>query len=126
MRRTLTILFALALTALTAKAQVGDPRNMLSLGFNAGMGTSRVSFVPRIKQSTCLGPTFGVSLRHISEKYFFLICGTQLECNFARRGWTENIEDGSGNEYIDKNGNLLGDGEHERYIVNIAKFMSKI
>lgn len=99
MRRTLTILFALALTALTAKAQVGDPRNMLSLGFNAGMGTSRVSFVPRIKQTTCLGPTFGVSLRHISEKYFFLICGTQIECNFARRGWTENIEDGSGNEY---------------------------
>lgn len=29
-------------------------------------------------------------------------------------------------EAIDKNGNLLGDGEHERYIVNITKFMSKI
>ena len=45
------------------------------------------------------GHTFGASIRHISERYFFLICGTQLECNIANRGWTELIEDGSGNEY---------------------------
>lgn len=29
-------------------------------------------------------------------------------------------------EATDKNGNLLCEGEHERYIVNIAKFMNKI
>lgn len=98
MKRTLTLII-LAITAITASAQVGDSRNMLSIGFNAGMGTSNVSFVPSIKQQTHLGPTFGVQVRHISEKYFFLICGIQMECNYARRGWTEKIEDGSGDTY---------------------------
>lgn len=99
MKRLLTILTLLSLTAVSATAQVGDARNTLSLGVNGGIGTSKVSFIPTIKQTYSLGPTFGVSLRHVSEKYFFLICGTQVECNFASRGWTELIEDGSGNEY---------------------------
>lgn len=99
MKRTLAILFTLAFAITTASAQVGDPRNTLSFGVSGGMGTSRVSFIPSIKQTLSLGPTFGVSVRHISEKYFFMICGTQLECNIANRGWTELIEDGSGNEY---------------------------
>lgn len=99
MKRLLTILVSLSLLTVTATAQVGDARNTLSLGVSGGMGTSRVSFIPTIKQTLSLGPTFGVSLRHVSEKYFFLICGTQIECNFASRGWTEQIEDGSGNEY---------------------------
>ena len=99
MKRTLIILFTLALAFTTATAQVGDPRHTVSIGVNGGMGTSQVSFIPSIKQTLSLGPTFGVSIRHISEKYFFLICGTQLECNYASRGWTELIEDGSGNRY---------------------------
>lgn len=99
MKRKLAILFTLALAIATAHAQVGDPRRTLSIGASAGMGTSRVSFIPSIKQTLSLGPTYGVSIRHVSEKYFFLICGTQLECNIAGRGWTELIEDGSGNEY---------------------------
>lgn len=99
MKHRLILVLALALASLTSTAQIGDPRNTLSLGVSGGMGTSQVSFIPSIKQTLSLGPTFGVSLRHISEKYFFLICGTQIECNFATRGWTELIEDGSGNEY---------------------------
>lgn len=99
MKRKLIILFTLALVFTTVRAQVGDPRNTLSIGVSGGMGTSRVSFIPSIKQTLSLGPTYGVSIRHVSEKYFFLICGTQLECNIASRGWTELIEDGSGNEY---------------------------
>ncbi|MBR4792311.1 MAG: PorT family protein [Bacteroidaceae bacterium] len=98
-RRTLAILFLAVFAIPTVHAQVGDPRNTLSVGVSGGMGTSRVSFVPSIRQTLSLGPTYGVSVRHISEKYFFLICGTQLECNMASRGWTELIEDGSGNEY---------------------------
>jgi len=97
--RRLIILLSIAFATVTASAQVGDARNILSFGVNGGMGTSSVSFIPSIKQTLSLGPTFGVSLRHVSEKYFFLICGTQIECNYAARGWTELIEDGSGNEY---------------------------
>lgn len=99
MRRRLILSLTLAIATLTASAQIGDRRNTLSLGISGGMGTSQVSFIPSIKQTISLGPTFGVSLRHVSEKYFFLICGTQVECNLASRGWTELIEDGSGNEY---------------------------
>lgn len=99
MKHRLILSLALAFASLTASAQIGDPRNTVSLGVSGGMGTSQVSFIPSIKQTLSLGPTFGVSLRHVSEKYFFLICGTQIECNFASRGWTELIEDGSGNEY---------------------------
>ena len=99
MKHRLILVLALAFASLTSTAQIGDPRNTLSLGVSGGMGTSQVSFIPSIKQTLSLGPTFGVSIRHVSEKYFFLICGTQIECNFATRGWTELIEDGSGNEY---------------------------
>jgi len=99
MKRTLAILFTAVFAFTTAGAQVGDSRRTVSLGASGGMGTSSVSFVPSIKQTLSLGPTMGVSIRHISERYFFLICGTQLECNIANRGWTELIEDGSGNEY---------------------------
>ena len=99
MKHRLILVLALAFVSLTSTAQIGDPRNTLSLGVSGGMGTSQVSFIPSIKQTLSLGPTFGVSIRHVSEKYFFLICGTQIECNFATRGWTELIEDGSGNEY---------------------------
>ena len=99
MKHRLSILLALAFVFTIAHAQVGDPRNTVSIGVNGGMGTSQVSFIPSIKQTLSLGPTFGVSIRHISERYFFLICGTQLECNIAGRGWTELIEDGSENEY---------------------------
>lgn len=99
MKRLLITFISLALGLASATAQVGDSRNTLSIGFSGGMGTSSVSFIPTIKQKLSLGPTFGISVRHISEKYFFLICGTQIECNFASRGWTESIDDGSGNEY---------------------------
>ena len=99
MKRTLSLLLTLTFALTAAHAQVGDPRNTISIGVSGGMGTSQVSFVPSIKQTLSLGPTFGASIRHISERYFFLICGTQLECNIANRGWTELIEDGSGNEY---------------------------
>lgn len=99
MKRSFFLFILIVTLAGRASAQVGDPRNSLSFGFNGGMGTSSVSFIPSIKQQLSLGPTFGVTARHISEKYFFLICGLQLECNLAGRGWTELIEDGSGNEY---------------------------
>lgn len=89
----------LLMTAMTAKAQIGDLRNTFSMGFTGGAGTSSVSFVPTIKQTFSPGITGGIAFRYTSEKYFWLISATQLEVNFSQRGWTELIEDGSGNEY---------------------------
>lgn len=93
------LLTLLSMAAIPAKAQVGDLRNIISLGFNGGIGTNSITFIPSIKQDLSLGPVAGVTFRHISEKYFFLINGLQLECNWVTRGWTEYIDDSSGNEY---------------------------
>jgi hypothetical protein len=93
------IIIALLLAVIPAKAQVGNLRNEFSVGFAGGAGTSSVSFVPTIKQTFSPGITGGLVLRYTSEKYFWLVSATQLEVNFSQRGWTELIEDGSGNEY---------------------------
>lgn len=94
----------LLLAAVPSQAQIGDLRNMLAVGGHGGMGTSSVSFVPTIRQNTSLGPQFGIAVRSTTEKYFWMICATQLELNYAERGWTEFIDDGSGNEYTRKLG----------------------
>jgi len=95
----LILSIALAVLAFGAPAQVGSPRNMLFIGGNAAIETNSVSFVPKIKQDLHLQPSFGLTLRHTTEKYFFLVCGMQTELNCSVRGWTELIEDGTGNEY---------------------------
>ena len=41
----------------------------------------------------------GVTMRYMSEKYFKMMCGVQMEINYSQRGWSEKIEDGSGNTY---------------------------
>lgn len=93
----LSILFAGSL--LSAKAQITDYRNNLAIGFNAGATFNSVFFSPSIKQGTHQGLVGGFTARYISEKYFAMICGLQVECNFSQRGWKEKIEDGTGNTY---------------------------
>ena len=82
-----------------ASAQVGEPRKNFSIGGNAGINVNSVSFTPSIKQNTLTGITGGVTLRYISEKYFAMICGAQLEINFSQRGWNEQFNAETGNSY---------------------------
>lgn len=97
------LLFSLFLAASTfctsVYSQVGETRNMFSMGFNGGLNTSSIEFNPTIKQQFNPGMTGGLTLRYNSEIYFWIICAAQVECNFSQRGWKELIEDGSGNEY---------------------------
>ena len=39
-----------------------------------------------------MGITGGLTARYISEKYFAMICGAQVELNFSQRGWDELFE----------------------------------
>lgn len=80
-------------------AQVGELRSNLAVGFNGGYNLSKVDFSPTIKQNLHPGLTGGLTLRYTTEKYFSLICAAQLEVNFAQRGWSEIIDDGSNNTY---------------------------
>lgn len=87
------------LCTLPAAAQLGEERHNLSVGINGGMNMSNVSFQPKIKQNSLKGTSMGLTLRYMSEKYFKMMCGVQLEVNYSQRGWDEKIEDGSENTY---------------------------
>ena len=100
--RKAVMLFLLAASILPAKAQdlkMSEYRNNLAIGFNGGATFNSVFFSPSIKQGTHQGLVGGITARYISEKYFAMICGLQVECNFSQRGWKEKIEDGTGNTY---------------------------
>ena len=120
MKRLFTLL-TIALIASSLAAQVGELRNNLAVGFNAGYNLSSVDFSPTIKQGLQPGYAGGLTLRYTSEKYFSLICAAQLELNFAQRGWNETINDGTNNTYSRTTNYIeipffahLGWGEEER------------
>lgn len=95
-----TLLTALlCFTFISAKAQIGERRNIFSLGGNVGVNLSSATFEPTIKQGMLMGPNLGFSARYITEKYFAMICGAQLEINFAQRGWKEKFEGDTSNSY---------------------------
>jgi hypothetical protein len=89
----------LAAMAVALYAQIGESRNQLSVGVNGGVNLNNVTFVPKIKQQRMTGLNGGLTVRYISEKYFAMICGVQVELNYAQRGWNELIEDGTNNTY---------------------------
>ena len=77
--------------AVTASAQVGEYRNDLTIGVNAGYVFSNVSFQPKVSQVMHGGITGGVTLKYVCEKYFKALCAVQAEINYASIGWKEDI-----------------------------------
>ncbi len=77
----------------SVKAQIGEQRYNFSMGINGGVTLNNVSFSPKVKQKFLMGMTTGVTARYISEKYFSMICGAQLEINFTQLGWSESYDD---------------------------------
>lgn len=90
MKRILLLLIATAFFIGT-NAQVSIPRHDLSLGVNGGYILNKVSFVPKINQKFYSAPSFGVTFRYTSERYYGLICAFQAEFNYAGSGWKEEI-----------------------------------
>ncbi|MBP1615757.1 MAG: putative conserved exported protein [Bacteroidetes bacterium] len=74
-------------------AQIGEMRTNFAIGINGGTNFSSVSFSPSIKQTSLSAFTGGLTARYITEKYFAMICGIQLELNYSQRGWNEVIEE---------------------------------
>lgn len=91
------LLFALLLlfpaTATLSLAQVGEQRHNLAIGINGGMNLSSVSLTPTVKQAQLNGINGGFTARYISEKLFKMVCGLQVEVNYAQRGWDESYID---------------------------------
>lgn len=88
----LTTITALA-TTLSATAQVGEFRNDLAIGGNAGINLNRISFDPHVSQQFHIGPEIGAGIRYTCERYFKLVCAIQTEINFSQKGWKETMND---------------------------------
>ena len=93
--KTLLAIAFLALPALLS-AQVGSARRAMALGINGGVVLNTVGFDPTVKQTMHLGPTFGLTFRMTSEKYFKSLCALQIELNYAQLGWKEEVLNGNG------------------------------
>ena len=85
---TLCLLFI----GLALHAQVGEQRYNFAIGVNGGINMNKVSFMPTVNQKNLMGINAGLTARYISEKYFNMICGAQIEVNFSQRGWDEFYE----------------------------------
>lgn len=99
MKKTVLILFALSLAIGSINAQVEKPRKRLDVGVAGGINLNRMEFQPGIRQKLLSGWNGGVNIRYTSEKYFSMICATQLEVNFSQRGLKEDFNDGTKNSY---------------------------
>ena len=87
------------------QAQVGEHRNVLSLGVNAGCVLSNVGFDPSVPQKMHAGFTGGFSVRYTSEKYFSTICSIAAEVNYASLGWKQDILTPADQPVVNANGN---------------------
>lgn len=90
--RSLTLCLFCLLTH-AVKAQIGEARRNICVGFSGGIALNQIGFDPTIKQKWHMGPTFGVVARFTSEKYFKTFCALQVELNYTMLGWEENILD---------------------------------
>jgi len=79
--------------SLPLHAQIGEQRHNFAIGFSGGLNFNKVSFSPTVRQKNLSGITGGFTARYISEKYFKMICGAQLEVNFSQQGWDEYYQD---------------------------------
>lgn len=101
MKRILFLIIAAA-SFFGLRAQVSEQRHDLSLGVNAGYILNKVSFTPKINQKFYTAPTFGVTMRYTSERYYGMICAFQAELNYSGSGWKENIYSSANQPLPDK------------------------
>ena len=106
MKRKTIISSLLLLLPLIANAQVGEYRNVLSVGGNAGFIMSQVGFDPKVPQTMKGGLTFGASFRYVCEKYFNTICSIYGEVNYVSMGWKQDIRTVKGDKVMNSNGLL--------------------
>ena len=74
MRRIISFTFVFLFMSSVIRAQIGDHRNELAIGFNGGYVMSNVGFTPSVTQKMHGGLTGGFTVRYTCEKYFKSIC----------------------------------------------------
>ena len=97
-------LIILLLFPLCASAQIGEHRNVFSIGVNGGYVLSDVGFDPTVPQAYHGGFTGGLAFRYVCEKYFKTICSIYGEVNYASIGWKQDIKTADNSSVINSNG----------------------
>lgn len=93
-----------------AHAQIGEHRNTLSIGANAGYNLTNIRFTPKVVQGMKGGMNCGFTARYTVEKYFSMIASIQAEVNYSPMGWKEDILDINDNAVVNAT-----TGEAEKY-----------
>lgn len=93
MRISCKLLLLLLSFPLFAHAQIGEHRNTLSIGGNAGYNLTTIRFTPKAVQNMKGGMNLGFTARYTVEKYFSTIASVQAEVNYSQMGWKEDIRD---------------------------------
>lgn len=94
----------LLLFPLSVCAQIGEHRNVFSIGVNGGYVLSNVGFDPTVSQGYHGGITGGLSFRYVCEKYFNSICSIYAEVNYASIGWKQDILTADNKPVVNANG----------------------
>ncbi len=95
---TISLFFAYAQNA---TSQIGERRNEIRVGLTSGINMNSIDFDPTIKQGKLMGYTGGFAMKYTCEKYFNTICALQVELNYARLGWKEDILSATGEKLPD-------------------------
>lgn len=98
----ISLLTIAAASAIALQAQVSEQHHDLSIGINGGYILNKVAFTPKVNQNFYTAPTFGVTLRYTSERYYGMICAFQAELNYAGSGWKEDIYSSANEPLPDK------------------------
>lgn len=91
--RRFLLTFVVSLIISGAYAQIGEYRNDICLGVSVGASMNKVGFDPIVTQKYHVAPTLGVTFRYTSEKFLTACCALQMELNYTRLGWTEDVLD---------------------------------
>lgn len=98
----ISLLTIAAASAIGLQAQVSEQHHDLSIGINGGYILNKVAFTPKVNQKFYTAPTFGITLRYTSERYYGMICAFQAELNYAGSGWKEDIYSSANQPLPDK------------------------
>lgn len=115
MRISCKLLLLLLSFPLFAHAQIGEHRNTLSIGGNAGYNLTTIRFTPKVVQNMKGGMNLGFTARYTVEKYFSTIASVQAEVNYSQMGWKEDIRNQNDQPVINA---TTGVAEHYERTIN--------
>ena len=119
MRRIISFTFVFLFMSSVIRAQIGDHRNELAIGFNGGYVMSNVGFTPSVTQKMHGGLTGGFTVRYTCEKYFKSICAIVGEVNISQMGWKEDIRTADDKPVINSVTNVAEEYERQLTYVQV-------